>query len=1273
MRPQILLSFVGYVLLISGQVSRIHAAEEINSDVEWLNRTGIGTSDAALVDFLRKAVSTGEDVKHIDELIKQLGANDFKEREEASHRLIALGYLALSQLKTALRSEDLETVRRAKDCIEAIGRNEANPSPRPAVVRQTLLRKPEGGAEVLLAFLPYAVNEIMEEEILFGLNAWAEHDAKVLATIAKTLTDPDPIRKAGAACIVGKSSDKELRDVVIRLLKDRSPLVRLRAAQGLLTGREKTGIPVLIDLLNEPAIEISWQAEELLHWVAGDEAPMESVGAATAESRLKCRTKWQEWWKKEGEKVNLANVLQERRRPGLQFTCVSDDQRKGRVYLCGYDGLPRWQLGNEVVGRPVDIQLLARNRVLLAEIRSDEGQGRASERDLQGKLIREMPGSWYSCRRLANGNTLLFGILGLSEIGPDGEDISIRNGLRSDDGHREDGVNVVDKLDNGRLLCLPAFGAARVFEFDPVTKKVVKQITIKDRSKPWFNPQFRPHALSNGHLMIAQSEPGKIYETDADGKTIWECMITNVNKLDVLPNGNVLAQRHNRLVEINRQGKAVWEFLPAGYLIKASQCLGLVRLGFSQPVGVDLDQFELESNIRGLKSKDLAIRLQAVEEFKNLGSKALPTVPHLTKALKDPEPKMRSQVAHCLGTLGPKAKAAIPDLIEALNFPDAEEAQDSRLYAAVALADIGPCAIPLLLRALKDDRKNMRLGIAYALGCLAQEEPNCLPTLIDFMKDEDPKIRGKTLWFLGRLSRPDQKVISIIAEALRDKDTKVCRDAAFTLFSMQQPYQQPPADVSIAIPQLLQAAKADDSQVRAYALRALGWIGPKDRAIIPALREGLKDNNSLVVECAAEAIGQIGPPANLAVPDLIGLLRAKDIKRENTSWSVHSNVACALGAIGPKAAKEAVPILLEMLQSKECKDLQVRGVIASALTKMGLPTEKGIPILLGELNSYDGTTGHEVNTYRDCLISSLLSLSGNNVQRIVNKLLMTEGNGGLWSVLQNMQFRSTSDQGILQALTVLARSGNDQIAMAAILALAPYGSEAKAVVPTLCESLKDNNAGIRVRAEFALAHIEPSNELLLPVLIQDLHAEKEFNPMAAWALGLMGSSAKSALPALVKEFKEIEESESDYQRHFRGLSIHMLKPFGGGERSFHQFQWDAGACILEAINRIGSNDKESISLLTRIIKNSKADLSRRCLAAETLAKIGSSEKSVLPLLLSVLKDEENPALLQTYAATALGTIGPEAKDALPLLQECLKERNREVRLAAGKALAKIQR
>ena len=85
----------------------------------------------------------------------------------------------------------------------------------------------------------------------------------------------------GIGIAVGLATNPAVKETapagVRKRLKDPDAQVRLRAAQGLLAVRDADSLPVLIALLDEPAVEISWSAEELLHWVAGEKAPSAKV------------------------------------------------------------------------------------------------------------------------------------------------------------------------------------------------------------------------------------------------------------------------------------------------------------------------------------------------------------------------------------------------------------------------------------------------------------------------------------------------------------------------------------------------------------------------------------------------------------------------------------------------------------------------------------------------------------------------------------------------------------------------------------------------------------------------------------------------------------------------------------------------------------------------------------------------------------------------------------------------------------------------------------
>src|SRR5260370_19712941 len=62
----------------------------------------------------------GGEAEEIRRLIQQLGDDDVQCREVASNRLVEKGEPALDALRRALRSEDAEVRRRAKDIIDQI-------------------------------------------------------------------------------------------------------------------------------------------------------------------------------------------------------------------------------------------------------------------------------------------------------------------------------------------------------------------------------------------------------------------------------------------------------------------------------------------------------------------------------------------------------------------------------------------------------------------------------------------------------------------------------------------------------------------------------------------------------------------------------------------------------------------------------------------------------------------------------------------------------------------------------------------------------------------------------------------------------------------------------------------------------------------------------------------------------------------------------------------------------------------------------------------------
>src|SRR5437879_5894769 len=115
------------------------------------------TTDQALLDWLHRHSEDDNDLD-VDPLIRQLGSEQFDERERAQEKLLRLRLVGLDALRKAGKSDDREIARRATECVEAIEK-ETRVS-LPLIIVRTLLRvQPPGTVEALVRYLPFAADE----------------------------------------------------------------------------------------------------------------------------------------------------------------------------------------------------------------------------------------------------------------------------------------------------------------------------------------------------------------------------------------------------------------------------------------------------------------------------------------------------------------------------------------------------------------------------------------------------------------------------------------------------------------------------------------------------------------------------------------------------------------------------------------------------------------------------------------------------------------------------------------------------------------------------------------------------------------------------------------------------------------------------------------------------------------------------------------------------------------------------------------------------------
>jgi HEAT repeat protein len=282
---------------------------EVAADEKLFTDASLKHDGPALLDFFRKRTGKDDDLERIDKLIPKLGDEDFETRRQALDELKkmsppeAIGGAVRRWAATHADEEVRDQCRWLSKRAE-----KASPS-RLACAAARLLRerKPDGAAGVLLAYLPFAQDDGVEEEALASLILLGAKDGKLDSAIGPALKDRLAARRATAAMLAGRSGSADEKKAVTALLGDKDTLIRLRAAQGLVASRDKEAVQTLISLLSDGTLDQATQAEDLLVCMAAGRGPRMPLGDSNA-TRKKCQDAWAAWWKTTEARFDLAKA-----------------------------------------------------------------------------------------------------------------------------------------------------------------------------------------------------------------------------------------------------------------------------------------------------------------------------------------------------------------------------------------------------------------------------------------------------------------------------------------------------------------------------------------------------------------------------------------------------------------------------------------------------------------------------------------------------------------------------------------------------------------------------------------------------------------------------------------------------------------------------------------------------------------------------------------------------------------------------------------------------
>jgi len=509
---------------------------------------------AAALDFFRKRTPPEAQRQRLQNLIRHLSDVEFEVRRKASADLVASGPVAAGPLRAAARSPDAEVARRAQTSLAQVRRDGTAPVVLSGV-KLVVRRRPPDTVAVLLAYLPFAEDEGVAEEIRTSLAALTVKDGKAEPALSQALEGADPEQRAEAGVILARANLADTRPAARRLLKDDDASVRLRVGRALVEAKDRDAIPILIDQFGDLMGDDRWDLEDLLERVAGENAPALPRHDATS-MRLRRRDAWRAWWQEHGDKVDLTRLaVPPRRTPRTLLVQADLLTSDGQVFEVGADGKARRHIDG--LQGPISVQGVAEDHVLIAEYTGK----RVTERNFEARILweKELPASPVAVQRLPNGNTFVACRNRLLEIDRDGKEIAtVQRPVRDVLGARRhpDGSTALITHDGLCRWLDPAGKETRTF---PVGGPHVMGVGID--------------VLPNKRVLVPCFGDNRVTEYDAAGRVLWEAMVPGAATAERLPNGHTLvgSTAPPLVVELDRVGRVVWQYQAERAVIQATR------------------------------------------------------------------------------------------------------------------------------------------------------------------------------------------------------------------------------------------------------------------------------------------------------------------------------------------------------------------------------------------------------------------------------------------------------------------------------------------------------------------------------------------------------------------------------------------------------------------------------------------------------------------------------------------------------------------------------
>lgn len=510
-------------------------------------------------------------------------------------------------------------------------------------------------------------------------------------------------------------------------------------------------------------------------------------------------------------------------------------------------------------------------------------------------------------------------------------------------------------------------------------------------------------------------------------------------------------------------------------------------------------------------------RFYTVWSIAFIGTPAKSATPMIVKALSDPAPDVRRKAAYTLGRIDADPNLTVNALVAALTDTDV----DVRLTASESLPKMSKHAVPVLIHALHDAKKELRPMVIKVLGNCGAEAAPAIPELRTMLL----KNQGESQAAAEALAGIGAPAIAALKLGTESEWGTVRNFAIHALHKIGAP----------AVPTFVDLLGSKHVDVQRHVAALLGGMQVFDKSVVIALGYATKDNDFQVRANALNSIRQMGASAKLAEPYVVALLTDLDPKIRLSAFQTLQalNVDPRPGlkkALGDSDVKTRIttaslmvqlnievelaqPILVEALKNK---DDALKMQAAYTLSLRGLQEKEVLPIFLDGLK-------HKLPSVRRQAAESIAryGAKAKYAAPALIEALDDADDSVCAQAMQTVRVIGADPKLLFPAMVNVLRRKDTSLHAVASQTIFQVGPGA---VDQIVELLKKEDApGVRLACLQTLAMVGPPAKDAVPELIKALDDPAARTRMtAARALGNIGPAAKNAEAALAKAEKDTD-------------------------------------------------------------------------------------------------------------------------------------------------------